>query len=396
MIDILRSDALRLLLRPRTLALLAVAAFLAGSFVRATQHSHSSELVAEAASGALLGSLGSLCALMAWIASLVFGILLAHEDRTSGLIGQFAIRPVSRVEYAVGRGLGLGYAAALASLVVVVVAGAFSGISSVDLPTSRPIERAIEITVAGNPLDANDLSAIDRGEVARFRFAASERRNFSLRLEPRVKSLAVGATDRFDGFASVRITLRPEGSEPTVLDLERVRPLGSYEFAENGAVDAACTVEVENRTPGALLSIAGDQLVGNGEAESPFRQVGYALVLLLLGSLLLAICGFVLAIAFSAGTAALAGSTLLLIGLSRGAIDALLAESSARGESTWIPLVRRLVELVPDLSRFDVSDRLAGGGALSLLEFARESGTGVAQFLCGIALAALFLSWRDR
>lgn len=396
MIDILRSDALRLLLRPRALALLAAAACLAGSFVRATQHSHSSELVASAAGGALLGSLGSLCALLAWIASLVFGILLAHEDRVSGLIGQLAIRPVSRVEYAVGRALGLGYAAALASLVVVVIAAAFSGISGVDLPTARPIERAIEVIVAGEPLQANDLSAIDRGESARFRFAATERRNFSLRLEPRVKSVAIGATERFDGFASVRITLRPESGEPSTIELERVRPLGSYEFAESGSLGGACTVEIENRTIGALLSIGSEQLVGNGEAASPLRQVGFAIVLLLLGSLLLAICGFVLAISFSAGTAALASATLLLIGLSRGAIDALLAESSVRGESRWVPLVRSLVELVPDLSRFDVSDRLAGGGAMSILEFVRESGTGVAQFLCGIALAALFLSWRDR
>lgn len=396
MIDILRGDGLRLLLRPRTLALLAVAACLAGTFVRATQHSHSSELVASAAGGALLGSLGSLCALLAWIASLVFGILLAHEDRSSGLIGQLAIRPVSRVEYAVGRALGLGYAAALASLVVVVIAAVFSGISSVDLPNARPIERAVEVIVAGEGLATNDLSAIDRGEVARFRFAATDRKNFSLRLEPRVKAVAIGATERFDGFASARITLHPEGGESTTIELERVRPLGSYEFAEMGSPGGACSVEIENRTTGALLSIGSDQIVGNGAVESPVRQVGFAIVLLFLGSLLVAICGFVLAISFSAGTAALAGSTFLLIGLSRGAIDALLEESSVRGESTWIPLVRSLVELVPDLSRFDVSDRLAGGGALPFLEFVREAGTGLAQFLCGIALAALFLSWRDR
>lgn len=381
MIGALWRDAVRLLLRPIPLGCLVVLGALLGSLVAATRHSFHGELAGLDAGGASIQSLVSGLMLFASSAGLVFGLLLGNEDRASGFVALLAVRPVSRFRYATGRAIGLAVAAVVAALGLAVTAVSFAGFSVAEMPELREIRRPASVTIDGRPLARGDLTMLESGQEARFRFGEAGAFSGELRLEPVNRGGFSGLLD---------LSIRGESRGKVVFEsvLDRARPLGSIavEFADPEWVDGE--IVVANRTTGAALVIGHESLRATGSRSPRAIQAVLAAWLLLLAAVVSASIGFASATVFSTGPAALTAGFLLLVGLAKSTVLDLAAASYPR----FAPLLR----LAPDLSRFDASESLGSGEALSWFSVAVATGAAAAWIVALVGFAAIALSWRDR
>lgn len=387
MIRALIRDAMRLLLRPIPLVSLVVVGALLGSLVAAMRHSLHGELAGLDSRGASLQSLTSGLALFVACSALVFGLLLGHEDRASGLISQLAIRPVSRFRYALGRGLGLATSVGLATMLLVCATIIFSGIGPRDVPELKSIVRAESVSVGGRTLSSGDVTRIARGEEARFAFAKAGAFTGELRIEVQLHERAGDGSD-FTGFLDLAIRSVVDGKVVGESILERVKPVGSVTYGFSGSDSDRAEVVVENRTPGASLVITHDHFRATGPLSSFALQSTMACLLLFASAAVVALLGLVCSTAFSIGPAALVGGFLLLVGLAKSTVGDLAQASYPR----FAPLLR----LAPDLARFDASESFGRGEALSFQIVCGALGAASLWFLGSIVIAALALSWRDR
>jgi hypothetical protein len=387
MISLLARDAVRQLLRSRTLVLLVLAGALLGSFVRATQHTFEGELAGIDARGALVQSLLSGIVVFASCAALVFGVICGHEDHGSGFVAQLALRPVSRFTYAAGRAVGVAAASILAATLLGGVAVAFAGFSLDSMPVLRRVERASTVEVGGRKLATNDFASIDRGEAARFAFRSDGTFRAELRIEPQVKSVAAGA-ERFEGFVDLAVRARRGTEVLSTIEFTRIRPLGSLTVELRSLGPGPFDLEVENRTVGAVLIVSRDHVFATGVSASEVGQILGAVASVLFVAAIVALLGFAAATALAAGPAALAASFVLLVALARDAVSDLVG--------TAYPFASPVLRIVPDLARFDPSDRFARGEAVALFELATLCGSALVWCFGLFAFTALALSWRDR
>ena len=153
MIRALSRDALRQLLRGQAFWLIVAVGGLIGLFVRATRATGSDHLVSEDPHGDAIDTWIAGLFLASLIQAVVAGLLLATEDRETGLLQQVAIRPVPRLRYAAGRILGLTLGVASALLLLTVISAPLSGLSRKDLPEIRDLLRLVLRPIA----DRHDL-----------------------------------------------------------------------------------------------------------------------------------------------------------------------------------------------------------------------------------------------
>lgn len=387
MIRSLCRDALRLSLRPLPIFVLVVVGALLGSLVASTQHSFHGELAGLDTRGASSQSLLSGLFLFAVCAALVNGVILAHEDHKSGFVSQLAVRPVSRVSYVLGRGLGLLFATTLSTLVMVIAAIAFSGFARDELPELRSIRRPAAVEVDGRKLSRGDVAVLESEKTARFRFDVEGSFRGELRLDIQLPPVSSDG-DGFDGVVDFVARVEVDGKTIAERIFDRVRPVGSVpiEFPEVAA--GVADIVIENRSVGAGFVVTHDVFHSGGSTASPIGQGLVAIVFLILAAAVVAALGFTCGTIFSVGPAALVASFVLLLALAKETVLDLAASAYPR----LVPALR----VVPDLTIFDASESFGRGEALGFLPIGVAVLIALAWIAGSFGLSALALSWRDR
>jgi hypothetical protein len=288
----------------------------------------------------------------------------------------------------IGRGLGLALATVLATLLLFLVAFGVSNVGLAGIPNLRAIERAKSVIVSGHAIGEGDIASIDNGEIARFSF--EKRTDFDC--EFRVDALPkIGV---FTGKTHFIIKIFDGASEIERFENDG-RFFGTYGFRGLNSNVRGDTIEVENKTEGAALRIASDQLVIVVSRASGPSQLTFGLLLLLLASMFVAMFAFCFSTALSVGPAALCAGFFLLVSLARGSVLDLVADTFDRG-SVMRGWLSSAVRLVPDLARFDIAERFGRGEALLLRDVVGLTGLALLHCAVALVLAASLLSWRDR
>ncbi len=393
MIRRLAWDAVRLLLRGRAFFLVLGAGLLAGLFVRATRDTGSASLHGAHLSGAAVETLASTLFLAGLVTALVFGLLLAAEDRGSGFLAQVALRPVGRVAYAAGRLLGLAAAVLLGTLLLALPATLVAGLGRRDLPELVERARASSVFAGERLLAGAEIDQIALGRPGRFHFPAGARRDATLLLRPKV---ALGQAASFSGRLELALTLETADGARTRVTPPPFRPLRELPIRfDQDLAGAPFVLEVEPLSPAFVLEIDRDALTVLG-ARVPFaRDAVLSFLLVVLAGITAAALAFFLGIALSPGPASLAACFVLLAGLGREAVLDVIAGMGGGGAAEGAGALLRclrfalglLARLAPDFNLFNAAESLGAGVALAAPDVF------LALLLCLIAaLAALLLA----
>jgi len=395
-------DALRLLLRGKGALLVLIAGLLVGGFVRATRATGSVGLQGAEFPGAALETLASTLFLLAVVFGLVAGLLLAVEDRRSGLLDEVQVRPVGRGTYVAGRLLGLGLVMVCGLALLAAGTVLLCGLKGRDLPDARWRVRPEQITIDQRVLAADELGQIKQGGPGRFSFAAGARPQALLILRPKI---AFGRASHLSGYLELDLTLElPDGRRWTQSP-PPFRPLFELPIRfEHPAPGAPFVIEVEPRNESFLLEVEADSLTTvGGRVPFPVQAAGALLLLLLAGGIsawLAYLCG----LGFSSGPASLLASFLILVALGRGAVLDIIAGIGADvpGEppepaAGWLrSALTVLTRLVPDLDRFNPAARLGAGEALAQGTLPGALAVSLAVFLATLLLSVLVLPVKER
>lgn len=410
MIRRLVGDAVLLLLRGKACVVILTAGLITGLFARATRDTGARELHGAALKGAALETLAGSLFLIALVAALVAGLLLAHEDRRSGFLALIAVRPVRRLTYVSLRLLGLASAVLLYLVLLTCSALVVAGIGADDLPSLRERVRAERIEIDGAPLLRGGIGQIALGAPGRFHFPAGAEPVASLLLRPKITFGSAGA---FSGRLELDVTLESAGQGPDALRTTHhpppFRPLRElpirFERAELPGA-APFVLEIEPRVGSFVLEVEHDSLTTLGADVSFVWDGLLSMLLLWLAACAVASLSFVFGLGLSPGPASLAASFLLLVGLGRdvvldivagiGAHEAELEAQPDPGASWLRSFLTILVRMVPDFGGFNPALRIGSGEALTAGELLGAAGVTAATLLCALILAAAVAPFRER
>ncbi|MBI4878319.1 MAG: hypothetical protein HY812_01480 [Planctomycetes bacterium] len=370
MIGRLALDAVRLLLRGRALFLVLGVGLLAGLFVRATRDTGSASLHGALLRGAALETLASTLFLAGVIQALVFGLVLAAEDRGSGFLAHVALRPVGRIAYAAGRLLGLAAAVLLGTLLLALPAALLAGLGRRDLPDLFERVRASPVFAGERQLAGSEIDQIALGRPGRFFFPAGAIPDATLLLRPKV---ALGRAASFSGRLDLALTLETADGARTRRTPPPLRPLRELPIRFDQDVEGAPFVlEVEPLSPAFVLEIDRDALTVLGGKVPWARDAALSFLLVVLAGIAAAALAFFLGIALSPGPASLSACFVLLVGLGREAVCDIIAGmgGGAAEDAGAVPRVLRftldlLARLAPDFSSFNPAESLGAGVALA-------------------------------
>jgi len=406
MIRALSRDALRQLLRGQAFWLIVAVGGLIGLFVRATRATGSDHLIAEDPHGDAIDTWIAGLFLASLIQAVVAGLLLATEDRETGLLQQVAIRPVPRLRYAIGRIAGLTLGVASALLLLTVISAPVSGLSRKDLPEIRDLMRAEKVEFNGESVPLDVPIRIGQDDQARFEFGAEARPEAELRLNTAMVKLISGEGG-FDGRVHLQVSYVPTAGARVDGQAIRIRPFQTLPIRFPAPSGVPFALEVTVLDPGYLLEIDRESLMVLGEKVSFASQIVVAFILLLAASAMIATIAFLFGTGLSLGPASLAAGFVLVIGLSRQALLDIIAGIGRhvhQGEAVDPGFLDRfvrsflnvIVRMVPDLSRFNPSDVIGAAEALRVgpvgVSLAAASVTVIA---CGF-LVALVLPLKVR
>ncbi len=418
MIGPLARDAARLFLRGRTAPLMLACGALAGLFIRTTRvagtlHVHGQPSDGGATEIEMLASSAFVAALLFGVVS---GLVLAAEDRGTGFLAQLAVRPVGRVRYALGRIGGVALAAAGGIVLFLLAATPCAGIRFAELPEARTRASPVSVAIDGREVEAGAVVQLAPGNTARFAFDADAAPDVIFQLHPRV--VRGGG---FDGTVEIDATwtLADGRTQTRALPLMRSFRELPLRFDGNGDADVRgpFTLDATLKSAGCVVEIDTSAL--GGVRPLPV-QLLVAFLLLWCGAALLAAIGFVLGLGLAPGPASLAAGFLLLIGAGRAAVLDIIAgigvaaasdahhanggaehdaAAPAPSAATW-RFVRIflgvLTRLVPDLARFDPSERLGVAEAITSRSTLAAVGTCGAVLAACLVLAALVAPFKER
>jgi len=404
-------DAMRLVLRGKTVPLLVGVGLALGLFVRVTQTNADHQHAAMMATILPTDDPGLLVAgLLEWLfsASLVFAVVVAlafaAEERRSGFLWQVAIRPTGRIAYATGRVVGVSAGVALGTLLLGAMAVIGTWTSPFGLPSLRHDVVAEQIVLSDGSVESvlapDEARLLTEGRSARFVFRDAQARQATVSVLP---VRVAGAS--FSGLVDLDVAWVREGGDAQSLTFQGLRPRRPLmlELGDDSG-GAKLTLELKSRASGCALEIDRETVVLDG-GQAPFAQeAAIVLLLCVLAGMVMCSLALFLGLALSPGPAGLAAGFVWLVAQGRPAVLDIVAgmgvekahshaphsdlhggEASAVVEATRDVLTSAF-RLVPDLAAFN------GGEYLSALRAVPagtvESAVGAAA-LC--VLAAVFL-----